>query len=269
MAWAATTVLVSVLFLFPLVVMVLGTLRLPGLPPSRELELIPDPVTLEGWRRAFALVPLGRSMLNSLLVAAIYTPVAVAISSLAGFAISQLRGWGRRALLAGVLVLLMIPVTAMWIPRYAIFEAAGLVGTYVPLLAPALLGGSPFFVLLYAFAFRRIPDDVFDAARLEGARPLHVWRRVGMPLVKPTTAAVTMLAFVQSWANFIDPLLYLDRESTYTAPLMLRFLETLGPTNWPVLLAGAAAVTAPVVLLFLVMQRFFLTEERGIGWLGR
>lgn len=268
-AWTATALVASALFLFPLVVMVLGSLRLPGLAPPSELELIPDPVTLEGWRRAFTLVPLARSMLNSLLVAAIYTPVAVVVASWAGFGIAQLRGRWRQLLVGLVLVLLMIPVTAMWIPRFAIFEAAGLVGSYVPLLAPALLGGSPFFVLLYAFAFRRIPGDVLDAARLEGAGPLHVWRRIAMPLVRSTTAAVAMLAFVQSWANFIDPLLYLDRESAYTAPLMLRFLETLGPTNWPVLLAGAAAVTAPVVLLFLVMQRFFLTEERGIGWIGR
>lgn len=267
--WVATTLVVSAAFLFPLVVMITGSLRQPGLPPSRDLELIPDPVTLAGYRAAFSMVPLARSMLNSLVVAAVYTPVAVIVASWAGFAIAQVRGRQRRLLVGAVLVLLMIPVTAMWIPRFAIFETAGLVGTYVPLIAPALLGGSPFFVLLFAFAFRRVPAEIYDAARLEGAGPLHVWRRVAMPLVRPTTAAVAMLAFVQSWAGFIDPLLYLTRRETFTAPLMLRFLEELGPTNWPVLLAGAAAVTAPVVLVFLLMQRFFLREERGIGWVGR
>lgn len=267
--WGVAAVLVSAQFLFPLLVLVTGSLRLPGLAPPRALEVVPDPVTVEGYRDAFSAVMLGRSLANSLLVAAIYTPIAVVVASWAGFAIAQLRGRWRRWLAGGVLVLLMIPLQAMWIPRFAIFEWAGVVGTYVPLIAPALLGGSPFFVLLYAFAFWRIPADVYDAARLEGARPLHVWRRIAMPLARGTTAAVAMLAFVQSWGNFTDPLLYLNREETFTAPLMLRFLEQLGPTNWPVLLAGSVAVTAPAVLLFLFMQRWFLREERGIGWLGR
>jgi len=269
LTWAVTTVVVAALFAFPLLVMLSGSFRLPGLAPPRSLEVVPDPLTVQGYREAFSLVGLGRSMVNSLIVAAIFTPLAVVVASWAGFAISQVRGRARRLLLGLTLIVLMIPVTAMWIPRFVVFEWAGVVGTWVPLIAPALLGGSPFFVLLYAFAFSRVPGEVFEAARLEGARPLHVWRRVGMPLVKGTTVAVAMLAFVQSWANFIDPLLYLNRAETFTAPLMLRFLEQLGPTNWPVLLAGSVAVTAPPVLLFLVMQRWFLREERGIGWMGR
>jgi len=269
LTWAVTTVVVAALFAFPLLVMLSGSFRLPGLEPPRSLEVVPDPLTVQGYREAFSLVGLGRSMVNSLIVAAMFTPLAVVVASWAGFAISQVHGRARRLLLVLTLVVLMIPVTAMWIPRFVVFEWAGVVGTWVPLIAPALLGGSPFFVLLYAFAFSRVPSEVFEAARLEGARPLHVWRRVGMPLVKGTTVAVAMLAFVQSWANFIDPLLYLNRAETFTAPLMLRFLEQLGPTNWPVLLAGSVAVTAPPVLLFLVLQRWFLREERGIGWMGR
>lgn len=268
-AWIAATVAVSALFAFPLLAMLSGSLRQPGLPPPRSLEIVPDPVTLEGYRAAFSLVPLGRSLLNSLLVAAIYTPLAVLTASWAGFAIASLAGRARRRLVAVALLLLMVPLTAVWITRFAIFEGLGLVGTYVPLIAPALMGGNPFFVLLYAFAFRRIPPDVLDAAQLEGAVPLHVWRRIAMPLARGTTAAVAMLAFVQSWANFIDPLLYLQDRSTFTAPLTLRFLEQLGRTNWPVLLAGSVAVTLPVVVLFVLAQRFFLREERGIGWLGR
>lgn len=264
--WVVATVVVAALFVFPLLVMLSGSFRLPGTPAPRKLELVPNPMSVESYRDAFGLVPLARAMVNSFVVAAVYTPIAVLVASWMGFAVSQARGRRRRLLIGLLLVVLVVPLTAMWIPRFLLFEAVGLVGTYVPLLATALLGGSPFFALLYAFSFSRVPPDVYEAARLEGAGPVRVWRRIGMPLVRRTTVAVAMLAFVQSWANFIDPLLYLNREGTYTAPVVLRFLEELGPTNWPVMLAGAVAITAPLVLLFLLVQRSFLTEERGTGW---
>jgi ABC-type glycerol-3-phosphate transport system permease component len=260
---------VAALFATPLLVLVAGSLRRPGLPPPRSLELVPDPVTAEGYRQAFRLAPLARAMGNSLFVAGVSVPIAILTASLAGFAIAQMPPERRKRLILVVLLLLMVPVTALWLSRFAMFRAAGLIDTPWPLIAPALMGGSPFAVLLYVYAFRRIPSEVYDAARLEGASAVHIWRRVAMPLVRATTAAVGMLAFLAAWANFIDPLLYLSTESKYTAPLALRYLEQLGPTNWPVLLAGSAVVTAPVVIVFFLAQRRFLQEERGIGWLGR
>ena len=125
------------------------------------------------------------------------------------------------------------------------------------------------FVLLYYVAMRRIPTEMLEAARLEGAGLLRIWWRVVMPLVKPTSAAIALLTVVLFWGNFIDPLLYLRREQQLTAPPMLHALELLGPTNWSVFLAGALVVTLPVALAFLVAQRFLLASERGAGWLGR
>lgn len=228
---------------------------------------MPNPLTLQAFREAFALSPLSRAIANSLLVAAFFVPIAVVTSSLTGFAIAFGSRLLRRRLVALMLLLLVLPVTSLWIARFAVFEALGLIGSYVPLLAPALMGGSPFAVLLYAYAFYRIPGDILDAARLEGAGSLHIWRRIAMPLIGGTTAAVTMLQFVHTWSNFTDPLLYLNTEKEFTAPLALRYLEQLGPTNWPVLLAGALAVAAPAVVVFAVAQRWFLGEERGLGWL--
>lgn len=257
----------SAAFLVPLITMITGSLRGPGTPPSRSFELIPSPVTVEAYRDAFDLAPLLRSLINSLGVAALFVPLAVLTASLAGFAIARSP---RRGRLTGlVLLLLMVPVTSLWIARFVIFSWLGLDGTYVPLIAPALMGGTPFAVLLYIIAFRRIPADVLDAAVMDGAPPLIVWRRIAMPMVRSTTVAVAMLAFVQSWSNIIDPLLYLRDERTYTAPLALTYLEQLGRTNFPVLLAGSVIVTVPVVVAFFVAQHRFLGDERGLGWLGR
>ena len=98
---------------------------------------------------------------------------------------------------------------------------------------------------------------------------VRIWWRVALPLVKPTSAAIALLALVSFWGNFIDPLLYLRAEADLTAPPMLHHLELLGPTNWPVFLAGALVVTLPVVVAFLFAQRFLWSLERGSGWLGR
>jgi multiple sugar transport system permease protein len=96
-----------------------------------------------------------------------------------------------------------------------------------------------------------------------------MWRRVAMPLVRPVTIAVALLAFIASWGNFLEPLVYLFDADLYTLPLGLRSLSVLDRTNHPVLLAGAVVATAPVVVAFAVAQRYFLHEDRGAGWLGR
>lgn len=258
-----------VLFAAPLVLMLSGSLREPGLPPPRTPELVPDPVVLSNYERAVDLVDLGRATVNSLLVAAVAVPLSVLVASWAGFALVRLPRSAARALVAASLVAMMVPLTALLVPRFAIFRTLGLTDTLVPLMAPALVAMTPFYVLVYAFAFRRLPPDLWDACRLEGLTPLRTWRRVAMPLVRPVTAAVAALAFVLSWSNFLDPLVYVYDRDLFTVPLALKSLAQLDPTNYPLLLAGAVIATVPVVLVFLFAQRWFLHDYRGAGWLGR
>jgi multiple sugar transport system permease protein len=260
---------VVLLFGLPVAALVIAPLHAPGTPPEGGVFSLPSPPSLESFRDAFALVPLGRALLNSLLVTAVAVPITVVTASWAGLALALSSGRVRGGLILVLLLLAMVPATAIWIPRFLAWSALGLVGTYVPLIAPALTGGSPVFVLLYAYSFTRIPSDLVDAARMEGLSLLAIWWRVAMPLVRPTTAAIALLAAALFWSNFIDPLLYLRRERDLTAPAMLHALELLGPTNFPVFLAGALVVTAPVILAFILAQRAFLAGERGTSWLGR
>ena len=259
----------AVAFLLPLWFMVSGSLREPGTPPPRAPELVPRPISTTSYDEAFDLVDLARHTLNSLLVAALTVPLAVLVASLAGFAF-LLVGGRARALLVGLsFAALMVPVTALLVPRFTLYRWLGLIDTWVPLVAPALLGLSPFYVLLFYWSFRRLPPELLEAARLEGMTPLSMWRRLAMPLVRPVTIAVALLAFIASWGNFLEPLVYLFDPDLYTLPLGLRSLEALDRTNYPVLLAGAVVATAPVVLAFVIAQRYFLHEDRGAGWLGR
>jgi len=260
---------ISLAFLLPLVFMLAGSLRLPGLPPPRTPELVPRNPSLEAYRQAFDLVDLARYTANSLLVAALVVPLSVLVASWAGFAMSRLPERHARALVAASLVALMVPLTALLVPRFAIFRALGLTDTYWPLVAPALIGFSPFYVLLFYWSFRRVPRELVEAARLEGFSPLRTWWRVAMPLVRPVTTAVALLAFVFSWGNFLDPLVYVFDERLFTLPLGLRSLAQLDRQNFPVLLAGSVAATLPVLVAFAYLQRFFLAEGVRARWLGR
>jgi multiple sugar transport system permease protein len=262
-------VAVAAIFLLPLWFMVSGSLREPGTAPARSPELIPRPLSTASYDRAFDLVDLGRYAVNSLVVAALTVPLAVLVASWAGFALLLVGGRARANMLALSFAALMVPATALLVPRFALFRWLGLTDTWAPLVAPALLGLSPFYVLLFYWSFRRLPSELFEAARLEGMKPLAMWRRLAMPLVRPVTIAIALLAFIASWGNFLDPLIYLFNPDLYTLPLGLRSLEVLDRTNYPVLLAGAVFATAPVVVAFVVAQRYFLHEDRGAGWLGR
>jgi multiple sugar transport system permease protein len=259
-------VAVCAVLLAPIVYMVAGSLRKAGLPPPRSPELLPSPVAWENYEQAFELVDIPRYALNSLLVAAVAVPLSVVVASWAGFAMSRLPGRLRGLLLAASLTALMVPATALLVPRFVLFKQLGLIDTYVPLIAPALIGMSPFYVLLFYWAFARIPPELYEAARLEGLTPLQTWWRVGMPLVRPVVLAVGLLAFVFSWSNFLDPLIYLFDQERFTLPLGLKLLAQLDPQNFPVLLAGAVVATVPVVVAFLLAQRFFLAGYRPASW---
>lgn len=266
---AAGAAVVAVVFALPLVFMVSGSLRPPGLPPPTSPQLVPDPLGLGSYGRAFDLVDLGRYTFNSLVVAALVVPLTVLVASWAGFAIARLRGPVVTLLVAASVAALMIPTTALIVPRFTLYRYLGVTDTWVPLVAPALLATSPLYVLFYAVAFRRLPRDLYDACALESLGPFGTWRRVAMPLVAPVTAAVAILAFVVSWGSALEPLVYLFDPAIYTLPLGLRSLSVLDRSDYPVFLAGCVVATVPVLLAFLVAQRWLPLTRKGAEWLAR
>jgi multiple sugar transport system permease protein len=250
--------LIGIGFLTPLVFMVSGSLRQAGLPPPRTPELVPDTLAFGNYPDAYALVDIPRYVLNSLLVVALTVPLTLLVASWAGLAMTWLPRRLTRVMVAVSLITLMAPVTALLVGRFTVFRTLHLTDTYAPLVAPALIGITPFYVLLYYWSFRRLPAELFEACRLEGMGPLTVWWRVAMPLVRPVTVAVCALAFVDTWSNFTEPLIYLVDERSFTVPLGLRSLATVDRSNYPLFLAGAVTATAPVIGAFLYIQRFFL-----------
>jgi multiple sugar transport system permease protein len=247
-------------FALPLAFMFLASLRFPGLAPPDGFELIPAQATFATYDFVFRFIPLWGQIGNSLVVVAVAVPVTVLVASLAGFALVTSEGRAQRFLIVVTVGAMMVPVSALWVPRAVLFRWLGLTDSLPVLMLPALMGTTPFFVLIFALAYGRIPKDLYAAARLDGWSPFGIWRRVALPLARPATFAVAVLAFVAHWSNFVDPLLYLSDERLATVPLGLRQLQTLEPQNFPILLAASVIATLPAIAAFLIAQRAFFAR---------
>lgn len=255
-------------FAFPLLWMLSYSLRPTSLPPSSHLELFAPPFAFENYALVTRVAPLGLYILNSFKVAALAVPLTVISASWAGFALAQLSRRLQAALLTLSVALLLVPTPALWVPRFLIFSELAWIDTLAPLVAPALMGTSPFYVLMFYIAFARVPLDLYESARLDGAHPLRVWYNIGLPLVRPTLLAVALLSFAFYWSNLIDPLLYLRSEANFTLPVGVQLFEQAMKANWPLLMAAASIMAAPVVLLFALTQRWFLQGEISLArWL--
>jgi len=247
----------AALFLYPLVWLIIGALW-PDFQPLAVIWLAPERFepSLRNFVTAVELVPMGRFAWNSLRIALIAVPLAVTIASLTGFALLHLPPRTQHLLVGLSLAALLAPQKAVWLARFPIFKTLGLVNTPWPLIAPALLGGSPFYVLIMYWSFRRMPPELFDAAVLDGANGWQLWWRIALPSGREAALAVGLLHFLHVWGDFADPLLYLRATAQMTLPVGLRLLTEVDPTRWPVLMAGALLLAAPAILLFLFGQRF-------------
>lgn len=255
----------AALFVVPLLWLLAGSLRLPGLPPPVTMEWLPQPIAWSNYRTIFQIVPLAGYIRSSLWVGFLGVTITLISASWTGFAIAQLPTGARQWLVLLAVSLMMAPSTAMWLARFVIFKELGLIDSYAALVAPAIMGTSASFVLLFYWTYRRVPLELFESARLDGAGALLIWWRLGLPLAQATVVAVGILTFIHYWSDFIDPLLYLKSEKRYTLAIGLRMLQQLDLTNWSLLMAGATVMTVPVVIGYFAVQRFAWMEGRLAG----
>jgi multiple sugar transport system permease protein len=249
-------VLVMAIFLAPLLLAFLGSLRPIGTPPPTTIDLYPDGADFSNYGELLGQSSLRRETLNSLLVAAISVPAGTLVASLAGFSIARLPRRAALFLLGLTLVAATIPVTALLVGRLVLFRLSGLTDTPVPLMAPALIGVSPLLVLLFAWSYFTIPREVYDLAREAGLGPLRTWWHVAMPMRVDVAGVAAAVAFMISWGNLLDPLLYVYDERWFTLPLGLASLAELSPTDHGLMLAAAVLAIAPVLVTAFVAQRF-------------
>lgn len=253
-----------VLMVVPFAWMLLSSIK-----PEREVRAVPptwwpEQVTLENYRVLFERLDFPTYFLNSTIVALAVTAGNVMFGAMLGYALAKLDFPGKRALFALVLGTLMIPGVVTFVPLFVLTTNLGLTNTLPGMFLPFLAG--PFGVFLMRQYISGLPDELIQAARVDGAGELAIFFRVILPLCGPALATLGILTFLGSWNNFLWPLVVAQTEDTYTLPVALA-LYSVGQnaTKYGLLLAGAVVVVIPVIALFLVLQRHIM---QGIAMTG-
>lgn len=227
---------------------------------AETIQLIPSPVAWENYPDLFAKFPMMTFLLNTLKVVIPGLFGAVITCSLAGFAFARMRFPGRDALFLVVLSTMMLPGVVRLIPLYIMFDRIHLVNTFWPLIIPRLLGHDAFYIFLYRQFFRGIPEDFFDAARVDGTSELGIWWNIVLPLSKPVIATVSIFSFQYTWNDFLYPLIYLGaKRANWTLVLGLNSMRSIeGQMLWNQMMAFAIIVLIPVLLVFFFGQKYIV-----------
>jgi multiple sugar transport system permease protein len=219
----------------------------------------PNPFVLSNYQRLFHDAPVARYGLNSTIIAVVTTIGVVTSCSMGAFSLARLRYPGRAIWFSIILATLFVPGQVLLIPRYFLFRQLGWIDTLLPLMVPSFFGGAFGIFLLVQF-FRSIPEELVDAARIDGANPAQIFWSLFVPLSLPAIAALGIFQFLYAWNEFLEPLIYLNSDLMYTFPLALtRFQNHYGGEYfWPVILAGAIIGTIPSIIVYIIGQRQFV-----------
>lgn len=259
----AASLAAGALFAFPLVFLLLIALGPEGRGLGDATLELPRPPHWENF--AAAVERMGdfpRLVLNTVVVTVLSIAGQLFTCSLAGYAFARLRFRGRDALFACVLATMMLPEQVTAVPRFLLFRWMGWVDTYGPLILPTVLGGAPFFVFLFRQYFLALPEELDEAARVDGCGPWRAYRSVFLPLAKPMLVTVGLFTFLATWNDFWAPLIYLLSPEKYTLTLALAGFQRTYNTAVEHLMAAAGVVLAPCVVVYFLAQRLFL---RGVS----
>ena len=212
--------------------------------------------TLQPYRDLFRLLPMGRSLFNSLFVATMVTGSNLFFCSLAGYAFAKHRFPGRDTIFFVLIASMMIPWQVNLIPGYLIVRSLGWLDTYWALIIPKL--ALPFGVFLCRQYITSIPNDLLEAARIDGCSELGIYRLVIVPLISPALATLAIFTFLAQWNDFVWPLVVIHSGGMRTVPLIIAVLNGQFGANFAMMMAGALVVTLPMLLVFLAFQQQFI-----------
>lgn len=265
-AWPLYLVLIVglVLLVAPFVWMVLGSVKTQAeflrVPPT----WLPEHPTIQNYINLLTTLDFPRYFFNSVVVAGAVTAGNIVFCSMLGYALAKLRFRGKGLLFKAVLATLMVPTAVTVIPLFVLISLLGLPNSYPGLILPFLAG--PFGVFLMRQFMLGIPDELLDAARVDGADEYRIFWQVVMPLTTPALATLGILTFLASWNNFLWPLVVATKDQMYTLPVALAvFSRGQHQADYGLLMAGAVAIVLPVLVIFILLQRYF-TE--GIATTG-
>ena len=249
----------AVLSLIPLLWMVSASLMPTGEASTYPPRLFPHTVTFEHYRVLFTRLTVGRSLLNSTIIAVAITGLSLFINGAAGYAFAKIRFRGRNRTFYLLTLGLLIPTQVAMLPLFLMMKEMHLVNTYWGVIIPGL--ASIFGIFLVRQYALSIPDDLLDAARMDGASELRIFWSVVLPVIRPILATLSIWTFLAAWNDFLWPLVVLSDSRRYTLPVALAGLVGEHVQDTELMMAGAVVTVIPVLVVFLALQRYYI---RGV-----
>jgi multiple sugar transport system permease protein len=249
--------LVALLTIAPLLWMLSVSFMARGEAAQFPPPLLPAAPGLDNYRMLFDSFGVGRFLANSLLVSTLATLLALLFTIPAGYAFAKLRFRGRDAIFRLLVAALVVPGQIGMLPLFLELKAMGLVNSYAGALIPWLAGiFGIFLVRQYCLS---IPDEMLEAARIDGASEVQILRRIVLPILTPIVVTLALFVFLGSWNDFMWPLIILSDQDLYTLPVALAAMSREHVQDNELMMAGSVVTTLPVLILFLALQRFYLS----------
>lgn len=255
LCYYAVAVLLALIALVPFFWMISTSLKSRGALMSIPIEWIPAEPTLDAYTTVFERFPFFQTILNSLFISVSYTVITLFSASLAAYAFTKIRFKGSGFLLGVYLATMMIPTQVTMIPLFVVMNQMGLINHYASVILPSVF--KPFAVFMLVQQMRTIPGDYMDAARIDGASVFGIYRNVILPLCVPTLATLSITTFMESWNDYLWPLLMLTDRSKMTLPIALSTLNGQYGTEYNVLMAGSLISMIPIILIYIFAQKYF------------
>ncbi len=263
-------VLLALFFLFPLVYMYVSSFKPDNLvlADSNSIKaFIPSPnVGLENYSDAIDRAQVFRSFFNSVIISGSIVLLGLVVNSLFGYALARLRFKGKKVLISAIIALIIIPFEALAVPLLFMSAEVGILDTYIVQILPFI--ANPLFVYLFYTFFLNVPISLEEAARVDGAGPVTTFVKVVAPLAKPAYATMAILGFLFSWGQFLWPVMVTRGIEVRPLPLGIGTFKTTPPVQWGDIMAYAAMMTLPLLIIFLIFQRYFVQGVASSGVKG-
>ncbi|WP_353931254.1 carbohydrate ABC transporter permease [Okeanomitos corallinicola TIOX110] len=259
--------LIAILTLFPLLWLISTSLKSPTenllqTPP----QLLPTQPTLNNFSRVWESLPFGKYLYNSIIVSVLTVGLNLFFCSLAAYPLARLSFVGKNVIFIAIVSTIMIPFQIVMIPLYILTVNLGLTNSYLGMIFPSI--ASAFGIFLLRQAFMGVPKEIEEAARMDGSSELGLWWFIMLPAIKPALITLAIFVFIGAWSDFLWPLIVIQDESLYTLPLGVAKLAGTFSLDWRLVAAGSVISIAPVLILFLFVQRFIVPTDTGSGVKG-
>ncbi|HLR68415.1 MAG TPA: carbohydrate ABC transporter permease [Virgibacillus sp.] len=220
-------------------------------------KIIPEHLTFKNFVNVLSAFPFWSYLFNSVVVTTVTVILNIVFCSLAAYPLAKMKFRGRNLIFILILCTYMLPFQLLMVPIYILSVNLGLQNSYAGLVLPHLT--TAFGIFLMRQAFSKVPDEMEESARMDGANSLQIWWRILIPLVKPSIATLAIFVFVLAWDDFLWPLIITSDQGMYTLPLGVNMLTGTFASDWRLIAAGSIISMIPIIIVFIFMQRYFMS----------